>query len=137
MKYSLSVLLIALFCTGGGCKHLNRIDACGHDTVAEEIASGLTRDLRELFQKEDVIARLEKKGVCLVRYWKAEGEVEVGSGLSVDKVILKFMRRPYDGQVKVVSQDHIAQTSLMTYNPAEQKRILVSPGDLVFIQGRD
>lgn len=63
--------------------------------------------------------------------------IPVGNGLKLSGVILLYHGKPYDGQVKVVSQNSIVQTSIETYDPSEQGKIEVNPGDLVFLGARD
>ena len=95
-------------------------------------------DMRSLFRPQAQIEELKNRQVCSVKYASApEVEIFVASGKSLKAVIKSFRGNEYDGQIRVVSQDTIVQTSRHTYNPSQQETIQVNPGDLVFVQARD
>ncbi len=99
----------------------------------------MTRDLRSLFLAKEEIGRLEKSQLCSVEprgLVSRRREFFVGKGLTLDRLVQSLLGHAYDGQIKVVSRDGIRQTSLSEYNPAQQTEMIVRPGDLVYIEGR-
>jgi len=98
-------------------------------------------DLRCLYLSQHDIRDLESRQLCSVimisEYVKWNDNIPTGDGMPLDKILSLRFGKAYDGQVKVVSQDSIIQTSIKTYNPKEQMAIKVHPGDLVFINGWD
>jgi hypothetical protein len=105
--------------------------------VASQIAHHRTSDFRSLFLPQAEIERLESQQLCKVEYYRNKKEIPIGSSMPLNKVILLYTKNGYDGQIKVISHDAILQTSLENYDPSEQERITVRPGDLVYVQGRD
>jgi len=100
-----------------------------------------SEDLRFYLFAEQEVKDLIKQQMCLVvvagKYNRSSVRIPIGTGLSLDKVMVQRFGHEYDGQVKVVSQNTIIQTSIIKYNPSDQLNIQVHPGDLVFINGRD
>ena len=110
------------------------------DSSISRIERNRTRDLRTLFRAPAAIQSLENAHACLVESgWRGSHAFEkhVGNGLPLDRLIKQLYGESYDGQVKLISQDSIVQTSLVEYNPGKQAEMFVHPGDLVFILGRD
>ena len=99
------------------------------------------RDLRCLLRSEQDISDFDNRQLCSVimigKYNRSIVNIPIGDGMTLDKVMLLRFGKEYDGQIKVVSQDSIIQTSIKKYKPSEQITIQVHPGDLVFIDGRD
>src|SRR6267154_3111738 len=99
------------------------------------------RDLRCLLRSKQDIRDFDKRQLCSVimigKYNRSIVNIPIGDGMTLDKVMLLRFGKEYDGQIKVVSQDSIIQTSIKKYKPSEQITIQVHPGDLVFIDGRD
>ena len=109
-------------------------------TPFNKLSGARTKDLRTFFQSEDMIRNLENRGACSIEPKGAVSkrvELPVGRGVSLDVVIRSLYGGAYDGQIKVVSRDSILQTPIVEYAPESQRNIIVHPGDLVFIQGRD
>src|SRR5262249_44676641 len=108
--------------------------------IAYVLTQYRTTDLRTLFRSEADIKKLEKQNLCSLEPSGAitkRKEIFVGNGSTLRNVIWLFYGHDYDGQVKVASQDSIVQTTIVGYNPPEQTNIMVHPGDLLFIQGRE
>jgi hypothetical protein len=124
-----------------GCRSINHTEpSFGSDiTGLRTIECKRTLDLRFLFQTENEIDHMESNHVCLVEAGRASSQrtIFVGDGQSLDKVVLEYLGKEYDGQIKVIARDSIIQTPRVTYEPERQKAIKVNPGDLVFILGRD
>jgi hypothetical protein len=104
-------------------------------------ATQRTEDLRIIFRSEEDIGDLKRQKLCSVmmiaKFTHSIQNIPVGDGLTLDKIMLRRFGQEYDGQIKVVSKNSIIQTSIDVYNPGEQTNILVHPGDLVFINGRE
>jgi hypothetical protein len=136
-----AVLLILLLVFASGCSTPPRqTTPPAPDSVGARIEAHRTRDLRTLFRSVETIRILEEKQVCLIQGGLPRSnsiERNVGNGLSLKQVIDLIFSNGYDGQVKVVSRDSIVQTPLEDYDPGKQASILVRPGDLVFILGRE
>jgi len=103
-----------------------------------QFATHRTEDLRCIFRSMKDLKRQKLCSVMMMaKFTHSIQNIAVGDGLTLDKVILRRFGQEYDGQIKVISQNSIIQTPIDVYNPGEQTNILVHPGDLVFIDGRD
>ena len=97
-------------------------------------------DFRSLVLSEQDVAELATNHLCSVRIGdkvSSKRAISTGDGRKLSEIVKAYLGEPYDGQVKVVSQNSIVQTSIETYDPSEQNQIEVHPGDLVFIDARD
>lgn len=99
-----------------------------------------TVDLRACFRSLQDIEQMEREGVCSIEAGGVISQrrtIHVGLGMPLNRVIELLYGHSYDGQIKVVSCNSILQTSQVIYQPEEQSKINVGPGDLVCIGPRD
>jgi hypothetical protein len=97
-------------------------------------------DLRVLFEPRSKISDLQNRKTCFILLSSATHGQEVP--VQVDTSLHEVMSHStyggeYDGQLRVISRDSIIQTTIVGYNPNKALEILVHPGDLIFVQGRD
>ena len=105
----------------------------------QKFTSGIIWDFRDIFRPWLETRDLKNRHLCSIMFCGEASSlrsIPVGDGLTLNKVIRLYLKQSYDGQVRVVSQNKIVQTAADIYDPSEQERIQVSPGDLVFIGGR-
>jgi hypothetical protein len=139
-KKFIVILLVPNLLLGCHSTQHNGIQYGSDVTGLRTIEYRQTRDLRVLFRTETEINHMESNRVCFVEAYgrqSSQRTIFVGDGRFLDKVILEYFGKDYDGQIKVIARDSITQTPRVIYEPERQKVIQVNPGDLVFILGRD
>lgn len=112
----------------------------GTNNIATLIEEQRTRDLRVFFRPKAEIQALEAEQNCLVQVAGrpvSKRKISVGEGVPLQQVVSEFFGKEYDGQVKLISRNIIAQTPRWVHFPEHKLPLHVYPGDLVIIFGRD
>lgn len=134
-KIFYSFILLGLLCEG--CVN----DLHIQDGVVKTNILRRSDDFRKFFCSQIEIQMLEKNSACLLIEGKTRQQIKIASTTSDKGVSLRDMLPPYlthySGQKKVISRNHIVQTSFGEDDSVLPENIFVKPGDLIVICPRD